>query len=316
MVSPLIGRSLLDISDFTRDEINFLFQKTKALKQKGVVSLSADQFSKNAAKSVALMFFEPSTRTRSSFEMAAFRLGLRVLNLSASDSSVKKGETVYDTAQNIEALKPDIMIVRHGGSGIPFQISKRIKIPVVNAGDGFHAHPTQALLDSFTILEKFSDLKGLRVLIVGDIAHSRVARSNIKCLKMFGANVKVCGPPTLIPPLVEKWGVESDHNLDSCLQEADVVMALRMQLERQSSFQVPSIKEFSYLYGLSSERLDKIKPSAVILHPGPVNRGVELTSSVFRDPRCLVMEQVNNGAFLRQALLDAILGLGEKQGAE
>ncbi len=306
MTSTLYGRSLLDISDFNREEISFLFQETKKLKNlKSTQPLAA-----NLAKTVALMFFEPSTRTRSSFEMAAFRLGIRVLNFNSVESSTKKGETVFDTAQNIEALQPDAMVIRHGGSGIPLQISKLIKIPVINAGDGFHAHPTQALLDGFTIWEKFGEeLKGLQVLIVGDIAHSRVARSGIKCLKMFGAKVKVCGPPTLIPPFVTELGVEVDYNLDRCLPEADVVMGLRMQLERQTSFQVPSIKEYSQLYGITSERLELIKKTAIIMHPGPVNRGIEFASSVLRDPRSLVMQQVQNGAYIRQILLSQILGV-------
>lgn len=305
MSQTFLGKSVLDVSDLTRDEILFLLKETQKLKNSPQHTPSPQ----NAGKTLALMFFEPSTRTRSSFEMAAFKLGLRVLNFTAAESSVKKGETVFDTAQNIEALKPDAMVIRHSGSGIPLKVSRMLKIPIINAGDGFHAHPTQALLDAYTMWEKFGDFKNLSVLIVGDIAHSRVARSNIKCLKMLGAKVKVCGPPTLIPPFASELGVEVSYNLDSCLESANVVMALRMQTERQASFQVPSLKEFSSLYGITAERLKTIKKDAIILHPGPVNRGVELMSLVFRDPRSKVMEQVQNGAWLRATLLKEVMGV-------
>ncbi len=301
----LLGRSILDVSDLSSQEVFFLFDQTKKLKASPPSSPQLE----NLSKSVALMFFEPSTRTRSSFEMAAFKLGLRVLNLSVSESSVTKGETVFDTAQNIEAMKPDAMVIRHGGSGIPLQISKLVKIPIINAGDGFHAHPTQGFLDAFTIWEKFGEFKGLQVLIIGDIAHSRVARSNIKLLQMLGAEIKVCGPPTLIPPLASELGVKVDYNLDDAIKNADVVMALRMQMERQSSFQVPSLKEYSTLYGLTAERLKSVKKEAIILHPGPVNRGVEVVSSVLRDPRSKVMEQVHNGLLIRAVLLSEVMGV-------
>jgi aspartate carbamoyltransferase catalytic subunit len=303
----LAGRSLIDISDLSQEEAIFLLQKTKSLKDKSGDELPTLQSS--SGKSVALIFFEPSTRTRTSFEMAAFRLGLRVLNLEATSSSAQKGETIFDTARNIEALSPHGIVVRHQGSGIPLQISKLVKIPVINAGDGFHAHPTQALLDAFTIKEKFGEIKGLQVLIIGDIAHSRVARSNILLLRMLGAKIKVCGPPTLIPPFASEWGVEVTDNLDKNLAEADVVMCLRMQIERQASFQVPSLKEYTTRFGITQERLEKIKSASVILHPGPVNRGVELMSVALRDPRCLVMEQVKNGVFVRAVLLGEILGV-------
>lgn len=302
----LSARSILDVSDLSRDEVFFLLEETK--KQKNPAKVQA-QLTQNLSKSVALMFFEPSTRTRSSFEMAAFKLGLRVLNFSVNESSVKKGETVFDTAKNIEALKPDAMVIRHGGSGIPFKVSQLIKIPVINAGDGFHAHPTQALLDAFTIWEKFGEFKNLEVLIVGDIAHSRVARSNIKCLKMLGAKITICGPPTLIPPYAEEWGVKVSHHLDEVVSKADVVMSLRMQIERQMSYQVPSLKEYSQLFGITSERLKAIRKDAIILHPGPVNRGVEFMSLVFRDERSKVMEQVYNGALMRAVLLSEVMGV-------
>jgi len=303
----LLGRSLLDIPDLSRDEILFLLNETQKLKTKSGKDLP--RLSASAGKSLALIFFEPSTRTRSSFEMAAFRLGLRVLNLEGASSSAVKGETIYDTARNVEALRPHAMVIRHGGSGIPLQISKLVGIPVINAGDGFHAHPTQALLDAFTIREKFPKTEGLRILILGDIAHSRVARSNIQVLKELGSKVTVCGPPTLIPPLATELGVEVKYDLDEALPAADVVMILRMQMERQNSFQIPSLKEYTMRFGLTTERLEKIKNEALIMHPGPVNRGVEVMSSVLRDPRCRIMDQVQNGVMLRTVLLGEILGV-------
>jgi len=241
--------------------------------------------------------------------MASFRLGLRVLNLDAGSSSAQKGETIFDTARNVEALSPHGMVIRHSGSGIPLQISKLVKVPVINAGDGFHAHPTQALLDAFTIREKFGKVEGLKILIVGDMAHSRVARSNILLLRMLGAKIRVCGPPTLIPPLATELGIEVTDRLDENLGWADVVMALRMQMERQTSFQVPSLKEYTTRFGITQERLAMIKPESIILHPGPVNRGIELMSVALRDPRCQVMEQVRNGVLLRSTLLSEILGI-------
>ncbi|MDZ4677819.1 MAG: aspartate carbamoyltransferase catalytic subunit [Oligoflexia bacterium] len=303
----LLGRSLLDIPDLRREEIVFLL--TEAIKFKKKHSGTESILGSHVGKSVALLFFEPSTRTRTSFQMAAYRLGLRTLKLDSSSSSSQKGETIYDTARNVEALRPDAMVIRHAGSGIPLQISRLLKIPVINAGDGFHAHPTQALLDAFTIHEEFSEFKGLHVLIVGDIAHSRVARSNIHCLRTLGAKVTICGPPTLIPPLAREFGVEVSHNLDEILPSADVVMALRMQTERQNSFQIPSLKEYTTRYGITSERLLKIKDKALIMHPGPVNRGVEMMSSVLRDPRCRVLEQVQNGVTMRAVLLGHVLGV-------
>jgi len=304
----LLGRSLLDIPDLTHDEILFLLDETQKLKAKS--GKESPELSSSSGKSLALIFFEPSTRTRSSFEMAAFRLGLRVLNLDATSSSATKGETIYDTARNVEALRPHGMVIRHGGSGIPLQISKLINVPVINAGDGFHAHPTQALLDAFTIREKFSKLQGLKVLIVGDISHSRVARSGFQIFKMLGIKVTVCGPPTLIPPFATELGVEVKYDLDEALPLADVVMVLRMQIERQNSFQIPSLKEYTARFGITTERLDKIKKDSLIMHPGPVNRGIEMMSAVLRDPRCRVMDQVQNGVLMRTVLLREILGVG------
>lgn len=302
------GQSFLEVSDYSKDEITDLLRHAQNVKNK--LSDQPDYALQPSGKSLALLFFEPSTRTRTSFEMAAFRMGLRTINLEAGRSSTTKGETIFDTAQTIEANRPSAIVIRHYGSGVPFQISQHIKIPVINAGDGFHAHPTQALLDLFTIQQKKGeDIKGLRVLIVGDIAHSRVTRSNVKLLKMFGAEVEVCAPPTLIPPCTEEWGVKVTDNLDQALGRADVVMALRMQLERQRSYQVPSLGEYTSRFGITTERLSLINEEAVIMHPGPVNRGIEMTSAVIRDPRCVILNQVNNGMVVRAALLSRILGI-------
>lgn len=297
-------RSLLDVSDLSKEEILFFISETARVKK-----TPSQKFLPPSDKTVALLFFEPSTRTQKSFEMAAIKLGLRSLSFTTEGSSMKKGESVFDTARNISAMHPDVLVIRHGGSGIPWQISKMLDVPVINAGDGFHAHPTQALLDAFTIWETFQEFKGLNVLIVGDIAHSRVARSNIQALKKLGARVSVCGPPTLIPPMAEELGVKVYDNFDKCLPEMDVVMMLRIQVERQNSFQVPSMKEYTTRYGMTPDRLAKVKSTGIIMHPGPINRGVEIMSSVLRDGRCRVDQQVQNGVELRSVLLSKTLGI-------
>jgi aspartate carbamoyltransferase catalytic subunit len=305
----LVGRSVLDIPQLSRDEILFLLDNAR--KVKSAFKKGSGPLAPLGVKSAALLFFEPSTRTRTSFEMACFRLGLRVLNLAPAESSQSKGETIFDTARNIEALSPDVMIIRHQGSGVPEQVAKIVKCPVINAGDGFHAHPTQALLDAFTIAEDFGGkFEGLRVLIVGDIAHSRVARSNIHCLRTLGARITVCGPRTLIPPFPEELGVEATDKLDQALPEHDVIMLLRMQIERQNSFQVPSLREYTTRFGIDEERMSKMKAKSILMHPGPVNRGTEVTSSVLRDPRSRVLTQVENGVAMRTTLLASVLGVG------
>lgn len=308
MTSRLKDRSLIDVSDLTTDEIRHFLKQAKDLKKK--ILDNPDNYSPPCNKSAVLMFFEPSTRTRASFEMSAQRLGLRVMNLDYSGSSSQKGETIFDTAQNIAALMPHMLIIRHSGSGVPYQISKLVKVPVVNAGDGFHAHPTQALLDAFTMQETFGDkLNQKKVLIIGDIAHSRVARSNILLLNKLGVSVDVCGPPTLIPPFANELGVQVFFDLDKIISNYDVIMALRMQTERQNSFQVPSLKEYSSRFGLTQERLAKIKETAILLHPGPINRGVEMGSAATDDRRSRVMDQVQNGIVVRTLLLSEILGV-------
>jgi aspartate carbamoyltransferase catalytic subunit len=264
-------------------------------------------------RTVVNLFFEASTRTRSSFELASRRLGANVLNLSPEGSSVTKGESLFDTARNLEAMDPDLLVLRHASAGAPYQLSKVLKIPIINAGDGFHEHPTQALLDLFTIEEAKGSAKGLNVLIVGDIAHSRVARSNIYTLRTMGAKVSVCGPPSLIPPNAKDIGIEKvHHNLREAVREADVVMMLRIQLERQNQMQFPSLGEYSRFWGLNNETVAEMKKGAIIMHPGPLNEGVEISQEIATGPYSVILNQVNNGVVVRMALIDLILGGRER----
>lgn len=267
-----------------------------------------------ANKTIILLFFEPSTRTRGSFELAAKRLKGNTLVLTKEMSSAEKGETLFDTAKNIEAMQPDLLVLRHPSAGSPYHLSQRLNIPIVNAGDGFHEHPTQALLDMMTIREFKKDVKGLRVLILGDIAHSRVARSDIYALQTLGAKVRVCGPPTLMPPKAEKMGVEVFNDLDEAVKDQDVIICLRIQFERLNPGQSPSRGEYSKFYGMSSRRLKLAKPDVLIMHPGPVNRGVELSPDVADGAHSVILNQVANGVLVRMALLHLLTG-GDALGA-
>jgi aspartate carbamoyltransferase catalytic subunit len=259
-------------------------------------------------KTILTLFFEPSTRTQISFSMAAKRLSADVVSFSTSASSVKKGETLLDTARNIEAMKVDGVIVRHPASGAAKFLAKRIDSFVVNAGDGAHEHPTQALLDIMTMRHHFPAIKGLRVLIVGDITHSRVARSNIFGLKKMGADVALCSPPTLLPYRVDELGVEISHDLDKIIGEFDVVMALRIQLERQEKGLFPSAREYRDLFGLTTDRVRRMKPKSIVMHPGPTNRGLEIDPEVADGPRSVILEQVKNGVAIRMAVLFILAG--------
>ena len=252
---------------------------------------------------IANLFFENSTRTRVSFELAEKRLGADVINFSSSSSSVKKGETLIDTVNNILSMKVDMVVMRHPAPGACMFLAKNVKSQIVNAGDGTHEHPTQALLDAFSIRKKLGDLNGKKVVIVGDIKHSRVALSNIYCLQTLGAEVMVCGPSTLIPKHIEKLGVKVSHNLDEALQWCDVANMLRIQLERQDQRFFPSIKEYSHLFGLNMQRLNQLDKEIVIMHPGPINRGVEITSEVADSNQSIILEQVENGVAVRMAVL-------------
>jgi len=259
-------------------------------------------------KTIINLFFEPSTRTRTSFEIAGKRLSADVINISGSSSSTVKGENLIDTALNLEAMHPDIMVVRHALSGASELISQHVKCPIINAGDGYHEHPTQALLDLHTIREAKGTLKGLNIMIVGDIAHSRVVRSNIYAMKTMGMNVKLIGPPTMIPLGIEKMGVSVGYDLEGAIHDADVIMMLRLQKERQSRYLLSSIREYSNLYCLTSKFLEKAKDDVLIFHPGPVNRGIEISLDVMESERSLILTQVTNGVAVRMALMYLLLG--------
>jgi aspartate carbamoyltransferase catalytic subunit len=293
-------KHLLAAADLSPTEIRFLIDAAKKFSTVDTAPLLQ-------GKTVVNLFYENSTRTRTSFEVAIRKLGAGSLNFSASTSSVAKGETLIDTAKNIEAMGPHAIVVRHASAGSPLYLSKNVSVPVINAGDGFHEHPTQALLDLYTMEEKLGDVKGKRVVILGDIAHSRVARSNIHILRKMGASVAVCAPPTLLPPVPETLGVDFAYRPEELLSEADVVMCLRIQLERQNRMQLPSLAEYSKFWGLSRERAKLLKPNAIVLHPGPVNRGVELDTEVADGPRSAILNQVFNGVLIRMAVLATVM---------
>lgn len=261
-----------------------------------------------AEKTVVLFFFEPSTRTRVSFELAAKRLGANTVFLGNQGTSVGKGETLYDTAKTLEAMEPDLIVLRHPSAGSPHFLNQVLKVPVVNAGDGFHEHPTQALLDAMTIEEFKGKIAGLKVLIVGDIAHSRVARSNIHLLKTMGAEVTVCGPPTLLPPKVEKMGVGVSYDLDSAVKNQDVIILLRIQFERFEGGQGPTRGEYQKFYGMNGRVAALCKPDVLVMHPGPVNRGLELSTEVADGPHSVILNQVSNGVVIRMAILHLLMG--------
>jgi aspartate carbamoyltransferase catalytic subunit len=291
---------LLTASELDEAAIRFLLSVAKAFSEKAGRS---EEIPLLRGRTVVNLFFENSTRTRSSFELATRRLAGGTLNFAASTSSVQKGETLIDTARNLEAMRPSCLVVRHASAGSPMTLAAQVDVPVINAGDGFHEHPTQALLDVFTMEEKLGDVRGKRVVILGDIAHSRVARSNIHILRRLGASVAVCGPPTLLPPSPEVLGVDYAFRPEALLPDADVVMVLRLQLERQNRMQMPSVAEYSKFWGLDRERAALLKPGAIILHPGPVNRGVELDTEVADGPRSVILDQVYYGVLVRMAIL-------------
>ncbi|HEX2235876.1 MAG TPA: aspartate carbamoyltransferase catalytic subunit, partial [Actinomycetota bacterium] len=263
---------------------------------------------------VCNLFYEASTRTRISFELAAKRLSADVINFSAdSKSSVAKGESFKDTAWTLEAMGVDAIVVRHSCSGAPHQLARWVRASVLNAGDGAHEHPTQALLDLYSIRERFKELDGLRVAIVGDVVHSRVARSNVKGLVTMGADVVLVGPPTLVPPEARSWGAEIHSDLDDVLGDIDVCYVLRVQRERQSEQLFPTQREYAAIWGLDARRLERMKPDALVMHPGPMNRGVEIAADVSESPRSIVLDQVRNGLAVRMSLLYLMLG-GQSDG--
>jgi aspartate carbamoyltransferase catalytic subunit len=294
-------RHLLGIEGLRRADIEALLNRAEAHLRGG-----PDASHVLRGKVVANLFFEDSTRTRTSFEMAAHALGAEVLNWTMAGSSVSKGETLLDTVRNIEATGPVVLILRHRASGAPHLVARHVHCAVINAGDGTHEHPSQALLDAFTLRRRWGSLDGRTVVIVGDIFHSRVARSNLHCLTALGAKVVLCGPPTLLPPGLESLGAEVSSRLDEVLPRADAVMCLRLQVERQGENFFPSTREFARLYGLNPARAGRLKPEALIMHPGPINRGVELAPAVADGPRSVILEQVAHGVAVRRAILEEV----------
>lgn len=302
---PWTHRHLLGLEELTRQDILTILDTAENF------ALGGRQRKKQtnlAGKVVANLFFEPSTRTRTSFGLAARRLSADVLDFTPSSSSLSKGETFIDTAKNIEAMGIDLIVVRHSSSGAPLLLSQHLQCGIINAGDGAHEHPTQGLLDIFTIRQIKKRLEGLTVALVGDIAHSRVARSNIHGLQKLGANVIVCGPPTLVPLTIRELGVEVSHDLNAILPRCDVINMLRIQFERQRNGLFPSIQEYARLFGLDSVRLAKAKPDLLLLAPGPINRGVEITPDVADGPNSAILRQVTNGLAVRMAVLYLLCG--------
>jgi aspartate carbamoyltransferase catalytic subunit len=299
-------RHLLGLEELSPEELLAILDTAESFKE--VSTRSIKKVPALQGKVVVLLFFEPSTRTATSFNLAAKRLSADVVSFSISASSVSKGETFNDTAKNIEAMGVDIVVVRHTAPGAALLLSRTLEASVVNAGDGSHEHPTQGLLDIFTIREAKGRIKGLKVAIVGDILYSRVARSNIWGLKKLGAEVVVVGPATLIPPDIERLGVEVSYDLDAVLPDVDVVNILRIQLERQGRSMFPSIREYAELFGINRERLARAKPDILVLHPGPMNRGVEITPEVADGSRSLILRQVTNGLAVRMAVLYLVSG--------
>ena len=294
-------KDLLGLRELSAEEIRAILATAESFRE-----ISLRPIKKVPAlrgRTVVNLFFEPSTRTRTSFELAAKRLSADIVNITASASSLAKGETILDTIRNLEALKIDVVVIRHAAAGVPHLMARRVEASVINAGDGAHEHPTQALLDLLTIQQKKERIQGLKVSIIGDIAHSRVARSNIWGLTKLGAAVTVCGPPTLIPPHIEELGVAVTYDVREAIREADVLMLLRIQHERQEAALVPSLREYRLRYGIDRERLARAKPGVLIMHPGPVNRGVELDSSVADGPWSVILDQVTNGIAVRMAVL-------------
>jgi aspartate carbamoyltransferase catalytic subunit len=292
---------LTGIKDLTREDIELIFKTADSFKQ--VINRPIKKVPSLRDITVANLFFENSTRTKLSFELAEKRLSADVVNFSASGSSVKKGETLLDTVNNILSMKVDMVVMRHPNPGAALYLSKKINAKVINAGDGTHEHPTQALLDSYSIREKLGDVEGKKVVIVGDILHSRVALSNIYCLQKLGAEVMVCGPTTLIPKFIHELGVRVSHNLRDALEWCDVANMLRIQLERQEIRFFPSLREYTMQFGLTKEILDSLSKEIVVMHPGPINRGVEISSEVADSSQSIILNQVENGVAIRMAVI-------------
>lgn len=305
-MSKLSQKHLLGIKEITREDIELIFETADTFKQ--VINRPIKKVPSLRDITIANVFFENSTRTRLSFELAQKRLSADVVNFSASNSSVKKGETLLDTVNNILAMKVDMIVMRHASAGAPHFLAKHIKANIVNAGDGTHEHPTQALLDAFSIRERLGSVSGKKVAIIGDILHSRVALSNIFALKKLGAKVMVCGPPTLLPKFIGSLGVEVEYDVTKALHWCDVANVLRIQLERMQIKYFPSLREYSLYFGINKKLLDSLDKKIVIMHPGPINRGVELTSDAADSHHSIILDQVENGVAVRMAVLYLLAG--------
>lgn len=304
-------KDLLGLEELSKEEIELILETADSFKE--ISQRPIKKVPTLRGKTVVLFFFEPSTRTRTSFELAAKRMSADLINIQTNVSSLAKGETLKDTAKNIEAMKVDIIIMRHSSSGAPHLLAKSVSPSIINAGDGSHEHPTQALLDIFTIKEHKRRIAGLNVSIIGDITHSRVARSNIWGLTKLGANVTVCGPATLMPSEIERLGVKVTYDAKEAIEGADVINLLRMQLERQSQNLFPSLREYAMRFGLDSEKMRYAKKDVLIMHPGPINRGVEITPEVADGPYSVILEQVTNGIAVRMAVLYLVSGVKERK---
>lgn len=298
---PWTRRHLITLEELSLEEIDQIHQTAAAFKR--TLKRSVKKVPALRGKTIVNLFLEPSTRTRMAFDMAAKRLSADVISLDGSKSSTTKGESLRDTAENIQALQADMIVLRHAAPGSPLYLSKLLNIPVINAGDGAHEHPTQGLLDTFTMRERLGSLKGRKVVILGDILFSRVARSNLHALRKLGANVTVVGPSTLVPQHFAAFGATVSHDLRSALEDAEVVMLLRIQHERQSKGMFPSLGEYTSLFGLNNTRASWLNPKAIIMHPGPINRGVEIDSDLADGARSVILDQVTNGIAVRMAVL-------------
>jgi aspartate carbamoyltransferase catalytic subunit len=310
----LARKDILDLASLSAEEIQLILDTADNMRE--ISDRPIKKVPTLRGKTVVLFFYEPSTRTKLSFDIAAKRLSADSLSISTSMSSLVKGETLLDTARNLQAMKPDVLVLRHGCSGAPYFLARHLKAAVINAGDGTHAHPSQGLLDMLTIRQHKGRLEGLRVAIIGDIAHSRVARSNCEGLTKMGAQVILAGPPTMIPRGIEELGVTVAGSVDSAVEGADVIMMLRIQKERQKKFLMSTEREYARCFGLNARRVALAKPDVVIMHPGPVNRGVEISPEVADGPYSLILEQVTNGVAVRMALLYLVSGGGRHADAD
>ncbi|MCG8567720.1 MAG: aspartate carbamoyltransferase catalytic subunit [Desulfobacterales bacterium] len=299
-------KDVLDIQSLTADEISMILDTAIGMKE--ISERPVKKVPTLRGKTIIMFFQEPSTRTKLSFDIAAKRLSADTVSISKSSSSIVKGETLIDTVKNLEAMKPDIIVMRHSSSGAPYLVAKNVSCGVINAGDGMHAHPSQALLDMMSVVEKKGSLKDLKISIVGDIAHSRVARSDVIGFSRMGAQVSVCAPETMIPQGIEKLGCRVYNDMEACVEGADVVMMLRIQKERMGNLLFPTEREYAQRFGLNRKRLELTKPDALVMHPGPLNRGVEISSEIADSSRSLILDQVTNGVALRMALFYLVAG--------